>query len=754
MNNYLRWLVAVLFATVCNLGYAQSNEPEVTLDFTLASNPWQLKEGSYEMNKKAYTYDGYTIEIEGSHYLNKSESTYFLQCKDGTYVTLPKFNFAVSRIVLEIHTPAKALKNSVYVGNKVVVAAAAGAATCDFAIPEGNQSAGTIYRIYNAGAVSRIKQIKIYSKAGSAKTSTSLSFDGLMGEGITLTDGKTSSGEAFTGYQAVETNSVPGKVSYETSGDRVAEVDASTGAVVVHANVYGTMTITAKFQPDDKEKYASSTARYAITNKEGSRIATTIAFADGVAGTTYEVRDGETFAGYAATCTPADVQGVIVYKSSNPGVATVDDAGAVTLGREYGKTCITAQFKGRDGYGDSDEIGYTIKRVGTYAFHESFDQCDGKEGWSGSVANGKWDTSKMDNVWKHAGTVYLGSGCIRIGPADGSVTTPVIRVDGRAVLTFKAAMWYTQKEQTDVVVTISDGSLTYGDKAPAKKVSVTPVKEQWTDYEMVITGTGEFKLTFANVTNSENKENNRFFLDEVTVTESAAREITLDEETDNAIETEGKANVTLRRTLYDDGWNTLCLPFSLSEAQAKLAFGDGVELRELEKVEGTSLIFKAVTGLTAGVPCLIRPSRVAEDNTYTFSGVQTTVVTAGSRAKDAVGGVISFTGIYSPADVTGWADSHKEYVAFLGAGNKFFRALSGKPMKAFRAFFIVSETTSVAAVKAVIDGTTTAIGELNVDGDKAGGRVYNLNGQCVGTSLDGLQPGIYIHHGQRVMITK
>ena len=479
-----------------------------------------------------------------------------------------------------------------------------------------------------------------------------------MGEGVTLTDGKTASGEAFAGYQAVEKNGVPGKVSYEASGDRVAEVDASMGAVVVHANVYGTMTITATFQPGDKEKYASSTAQYAITNK----------------------------------------------------------------------------------------------RVGTYAFHESFDQCDGKEGWYGFAAKGEWDASKMDNVWKHTGTVYLGSGCIRIGPDHGSVTTPVIRVDGSAVLTFKAAMWKTQNEQTDVVVTISDGSLTYGDKAPAKKVSVTPIKAQWTDYEMVITGTGEFTLTFANVTNSKNKENNRFFLDEVTVTESAAREITLNEEKANVIETEGKANVTLRRTLYDDGWNTLCLPFSLSEAQAKLAFGDGVELRELEKVEGTTLIFKAVKGLTAGVPCLIRPSRVAEDNTYTFSGVQTTVVTADSRAKDAVGGAISFTGIYSPVDVTGWADSHNEYVAFLGAGNKFFRALSGKPMKAFRAFFIVPETTSVAAVKAVIDGTTTAIGELNVDGDKTGGRVYNLNGQCVGTSLDGLQPGIYIRHGKKIVV--
>lgn len=464
---------------------------------------------------------------------------------------------------------------------------------------------------------------------------------------------------------------------------------------------------------------------------------------------TFVVKDGDTFAGYAATCTPADARGAIVYKSSNPGVATVDDAGAVTLGQEYGKTRITAQFKGTDGYGDSEEIGYTIKRVGTYVFHESFDRCDGKEGWSGSVAYGKWDTSKMDNTWTKKGTVYLGSGCIRIGPDHGSVTTPVIRVDGSAVLTFKAAMWNTQNEQTDVVVTISDGSLTYGDKAPAKKVSVTPVKAQWTDYEMVITGTGEFTLTFAN---NNNQKNNRFFLDEVTVTESAARTIALDEEKDNAIETEGKANVTLRRTLYDDGWNTLCLPFSLSEAQAKLAFGDGVELRELEKVEGTSLIFKAVTGLTAGVPCLIRPSRVAEDNTYTFSGVQTTVVTAGSRAKDAVGGGISFTGIYSPADVTGWADSHKEYVAFLGAGNKFFRALSGKPMKAFRAFFIVPETTSVAAVKAVIDGTTTAIGELNVDGDKTGGRVYNLNGQYVGNSLNGLQSGIYIQNGKKIVV--
>lgn len=203
MRFHLRWLVTVVLTMVCSLGYAQNDTPEVTLDFTLATNPWGLKKDVYELGKKTYTYDGFTIEIEGSHCLNNSEATYFLKCQDGAYVTLPKFNFAVSRIVLEIYTLAKALKNSVYVGSKVVGAAAAGAATCDFAIPEGNQSAGTIYKIHNTGgAVSRIKQIKIYGQPGSAKTSTSISFDGLTGEGITLTDGKTASGEAFTGYRA------------------------------------------------------------------------------------------------------------------------------------------------------------------------------------------------------------------------------------------------------------------------------------------------------------------------------------------------------------------------------------------------------------------------------------------------------------------------------------------------------------------------------------------------------------------------
>ena len=72
-------------------------------------------------------------------------------------------------------------------------------------------------------------------------------------------------------------------------------------------------------------------------------------------------------------------------------------------------------------------------------------------------------------------------------------------------------------------------------------------------------------------------------------------------------------------------------------------------------------------------------------------------------------------------------------------------------MKAFRAFFLVPASTDTQALRAVIDGTTTGIDDLNIDTVKADGRVYNLNGQCVGYSLEGLKAGIYIQNGKKVI---
>lgn len=94
---------------------------------------------------------------------------------------------------------------------------------------------------------------------------TSLSFNGTD---VTLTEGKTDAGADFTGYTATEANNIAGTITYAASGDAVATVDPTTGAVTINAAVYGTTTITATFTPADPTQYSGSTATYKITNQQ------------------------------------------------------------------------------------------------------------------------------------------------------------------------------------------------------------------------------------------------------------------------------------------------------------------------------------------------------------------------------------------------------------------------------------------------------------------------------------------------------
>lgn len=94
---------------------------------------------------------------------------------------------------------------------------------------------------------------------------TSLSFNGTD---VTLTEGKTDAGADFTGYTATEASNIAGTITYAASGDAVATVNPTTGAVTINAAVYGTTTITATFTPTDPTQYSGSTAKYQITNQQ------------------------------------------------------------------------------------------------------------------------------------------------------------------------------------------------------------------------------------------------------------------------------------------------------------------------------------------------------------------------------------------------------------------------------------------------------------------------------------------------------
>lgn len=243
-----------------------------------------------------------------------------------------------------------------------------------------------------------------------------------------------------------------------------------------------------------------------------------------------------------------------------------------------------------------------------------------------------------------------------------------------------------------------------------------------------------------------NNTSKQFRVSKITVT--VKPHYTLDETVDNVIEAAENVNVTLKRTFYKDGeWNTLCLPFAV--ADAKTAF-DGAELREVDaqNSNGNTIVFKEATAIEAGKPYLIKwanSSTEAVDFEKKFEGV--TLVAAATPVVVKEGG-ISFNGFYK---MTAASELGGASVAAIGAGNKLFKVTEGK-MKGFRAAFVLSSGAEATKFNVVIDGTATGIEDLVIDGVKANGRVYNLNGQYVGNSLNGLQPGLYIQNGKKIVV--
>lgn len=223
---------------------------------------------------------------------------------------------------------------------------------------------------------------------------------------------------------------------------------------------------------------------------------------------------------------------------------------------------------------------------------------------------------------------------------------------------------------------------------------------------------------------------------------------TLDETVDNVIEAKENVYVTLKRTFFhDNAWNTLCLPFDVDANKVATAFA-GAEIREIDlsQCKDNTIQFVPATEIKAGVPYIIKwNENVAEAQTFEKTFERVTLV---AEPKPVVNNDITFTGFYK---MTAANDLGGTSVAAIGAGSKLFTVGEGK-MKGFRAAFVLSSNAQASKYKVVIDGTATGIEDLVIDSAKANGRVYNLNGQYVGNSLNGLQPGLYIQNGKKIVV--
>lgn len=218
---------------------------------------------------------------------------------------------------------------------------------------------------------------------------------------------------------------------------------------------------------------------------------------------------------------------------------------------------------------------------------------------------------------------------------------------------------------------------------------------------------------------------------------------TLDEVTVNSFNAQNDVDVQLKRSLTPAQWNTFCVPFTISADVIAEKFGAGTLVYTFGSMNGNVMNFKASTTIEAGKPYIVKPANTVVNPTFTgVNIVESDPVQLGENG-------FFMQGTYGAK--TDLLDDGTNL--FLGEGNKFFKPAAGRTkMKGMRAFFIVPQGTNFAALRANIDGATTAIDELTtVVEQPTDNRIYNLQGQFVGTSFEGLH-GVYVQNGKKVLV--
>ena len=212
--------------------------------------------------------------------------------------------------------------------------------------------------------------------------------------------------------------------------------------------------------------------------------------------------------------------------------------------------------------------------------------------------------------------------------------------------------------------------------------------------------------------------------------------VTLDEAADNVIEAKEAADVTLKRKFVANKWNTLVLPFAVSDADVKTTFGAEAKIVEYRNADDANINFTTSTkGIEANVPVLIMPAAVNAEKTYTFNGVS--IVVADPKAD---GTNYSFVGSYKPYTLV-----NDDYMLYA---DKWWKTETGDTykIKAFRAYIKAKTPAAAKQLNLVIDGQTTGL-KLNTVNGNIEGETYNIAGQRVANSYKGL----IIKNGKKII---
>ena len=386
--------------------------------------------------------------------------------------------------------------------------------------------------------------------------------------------------------------------------------------------------------------------------------------------------------------------------------ATFDETtGAATLkSGVYGTATVTATYVGDDTYAKA-EASYTVKIV-----DPNFIVLDAKADKGTASSMGKDDAIEKGNI------ILTGTDIALKPNADH------YKIYSKGYFTISA------KEGVITKITINCTGANKQDYGPGNFSSDI---EGYSFKDKV--GTWEGNATSVKFTNNDTKQVQVTSI-EITIKNKV---ITLDENLNNTISEEKGVTVKTVRTLVANKWNTFCVPFDTEIAGTAL---EGATVKAVGEIVGNVINLVAATKIEAGVPYLVKPT-TGDIVNPTFKSVTITEISA----KEVGEGEYKFVGTYSPKPIT---DGDFGKIWGVTAEGKLAKINANTTMKGLRAYFVFPTNTSAAKLN--FDGETTGINSIETNAT-VNGKVYNLNGQYVGNSLNGLKKGIYVVNGKKVI---
>ena len=194
--------------------------------------------------------------------------------------------------------------------------------------------------------------------------------------------------------------------------------------------------------------------------------------------------------------------------------------------------------------------------------------------------------------------------------------------------------------------------------------------------------------------------------------------------------------VSITRTFQPGQWTTFCSPVNLTESQLKQLFGDDVQVAELKAQNTNELQFVTSYSLKAGVPCIIKVMKPAENNEYilednfTFASQAETVPVNGGT-------------FYGTLTVT-----KPNFGYALNPNTSAVDPIdNGYVVDAMSAYYV--SYLDVVIDRWSLDGTT-GIGTITTTTPE--GDLYTIGGQKVGSgekAAKRLQRGVYVVGGKK-----